>query len=187
LRTTDKGLTWSSQSSGTKSWLNAVAAADANTAWAVGFDGTIVGTRNGGETWALQTSGTAETLFGVVFSDTDTGWAVGDSGTIRHTIDGGNAWNAQVSGTNRPLYSVGFANAQIGWVVGNGATVLHTFTGGEKLEVPVFAGTPGTPNCHGESVSALVHEFGGLKAAASALRFPSVQAVQDAIRAFCRG
>jgi hypothetical protein len=51
----------------------------------------------------------------------------------------------------------------------------------------IFAGTPGTPNCHGESVSALVHEFGGLKAAASALGFPSVQALQDAIRAFCRG
>jgi probable HAF family extracellular repeat protein len=50
-----------------------------------------------------------------------------------------------------------------------------------------FAGTPGTPNCHGESVSALVREFGGLKAAASALGFPSVQALQDAIRAFCSG
>jgi hypothetical protein len=54
-------------------------------------------------------------------------------------------------------------------------------------EVPVFAGTPGTPNCHGKSVSALVHEFGGLKAAASALGFPSVQALHDAIRAFCGG
>jgi DNA-binding beta-propeller fold protein YncE len=50
----------------------------------------------------------------------------------------------------------------------------------------IFAGTPGTPNCHGKSVSALVHEFGGLKAAASALGFPSVQALHDAIRAFCR-
>ena len=49
----------------------------------------------------------------------------------------------------------------------------------------IFAGTPGTPNCHGNSVSALVHEFAGLKAAASALGFPSVQAVHDAVRAFC--
>jgi Beta-propeller repeat len=54
-----------------------------------------------------------------------------------------------------------------------------------KIVVPTFAGTPGKPNCHGESVSALAHEFGGLDAAASALGFPSVQALQDAIRAFC--
>jgi probable HAF family extracellular repeat protein len=49
-----------------------------------------------------------------------------------------------------------------------------------------FAGTPGTPNCHGKSVSALVREFGGPEAAASTLGFPSVQALQEAIRAFCR-
>jgi hypothetical protein len=54
-----------------------------------------------------------------------------------------------------------------------------------KLATPTFAGTPGRPNCHGESVSALAREFGGLAAAAAALGFPSVQALQDAIREFC--
>jgi hypothetical protein len=49
----------------------------------------------------------------------------------------------------------------------------------------IFAGTPGAANCHGESVSALVREFGGLRAAASVLGFPSVRALQDAIREFC--
>jgi len=51
---------------------------------------------------------------------------------------------------------------------------------------PTFAGTPGKPNCHGESVSALARQFGGLDAAAAALGFPSVQALQDAIRKFCK-
>jgi len=50
-----------------------------------------------------------------------------------------------------------------------------------------FAGTPGTANCHGESVSALARQLGGLRAAASALGFPSVEALQDAIQAFCEG
>jgi hypothetical protein len=50
---------------------------------------------------------------------------------------------------------------------------------------PVFAGTPGKANCHGKSVSALARQFGGLNAAAAALGFPSVQALQDAIMAFC--
>jgi hypothetical protein len=52
-------------------------------------------------------------------------------------------------------------------------------------EPVVFAGTPGKANCHGQSVSALAKQYGGLNAAAAALGFPSVQALQDAIMAFC--
>ena len=51
--------------------------------------------------------------------------------------------------------------------------------------VPAFAGTPGKANCHGQSVSALARQFGGLSAAASALGFASVGALQDASREFC--
>ena len=47
------------------------------------------------------------------------------------------------------------------------------------------AGTPGRANCHGKSISALAHQFGDLDAAASALGFSSVAALQDAFRAFC--
>ena len=54
-----------------------------------------------------------------------------------------------------------------------------------KLVTLTFAGTPGMANCQGESVSALAREFGGLEAAAAALGFSSVQALQDAIREFC--
>jgi hypothetical protein len=49
-----------------------------------------------------------------------------------------------------------------------------------------FAGQPGTASCQGVSVSALTHQFRSIKAAASALRFPSVKALQAAITAFCR-
>jgi YVTN family beta-propeller protein len=48
-----------------------------------------------------------------------------------------------------------------------------------------FAGTPGFSNCHGVSVSALARQYGGLNAAAAALGFPSVAALQNAIMAFC--
>jgi len=54
------------------------------------------------------------------------------------------------------------------------------------IAVPAFAGTPGTANCHGQSVSTLVQQFGGLDAAASALGFPDVQSMQSAILTFCR-
>lgn len=51
----------------------------------------------------------------------------------------------------------------------------------------VFAGIPGKTNCHGKSVSALAQQFGGIDAAAAALGFSSVEALQDAIRTFCGG
>ena len=53
--------------------------------------------------------------------------------------------------------------------------------------VLMFAGTPGNPNCSGQSVSALARQFGGLDAAAAALSFPSVGALQNAVLAFCGG
>src|SRR6478752_7554923 len=47
------------------------------------------------------------------------------------------------------------------------------------------AGTPGQATCHDRTLSALAHQFGGILSASSALGFSSVQALQDAFRAFC--
>jgi hypothetical protein len=43
----------------------------------------------------------------------------------------------------------------------------------------------GKANCHGKSVSALAEQFGGLDTAASSLGFSSVDALQEALNAFC--
>jgi hypothetical protein len=67
-----------------------------------------------------------------------------------------------------------------GLQAGNGEIVITEVS-------PVFAGTPGKANCHGKSVSALAREFGGLYAAATALGFDSVDALQNAILVFCEG
>jgi uncharacterized repeat protein (TIGR03803 family) len=59
---------------------------------------------------------------------------------------------------------------------------------GSGFVVPVtFAGTPGKANCYGKSVSALAQQFKGLNAAAAALEFASVPALQNAIMGFCEG
>lgn len=47
-------------------------------------------------------------------------------------------------------------------------------------------GTPGEPNCHGQSVDALAKEFGGIAQAGSVLGFSSVNALQDSLREFCQ-
>ena len=58
---------------------------------------------------------------------------------------------------------------------------------GEVVVFLMFAGTPGKPNCHGEVVSNLAKQYGGLPAAAAALGYSSVPVMQDAIRVFCAG
>ncbi len=47
------------------------------------------------------------------------------------------------------------------------------------------AGSPGEASCHGESVSALARQFGGIRSAASTLGFSSVDALQDSFKEFC--
>jgi hypothetical protein len=50
-----------------------------------------------------------------------------------------------------------------------------------------FAGIPGQSNCYGQSVAALARQYHGLNAAAAALGYPSVKALQTAIMEFCEG
>ena len=47
------------------------------------------------------------------------------------------------------------------------------------------AGTPGQPDCRGKTLSALSHQFGTLRAAATALGFSSDKALQDAVQEAC--
>ena len=67
--------------------------------------------------------------------------------------------------------------------VGNAPVAFGTFIQ-PKLR---FAGTPGTTKCIGQSVAALASQFGGLNAAAAALGFSSISALQQAILAICGG
>ena len=57
LRTTDGGVTWTRQASGTTDFLNSVSFTDANTGTAVGRSGVILRTTDGGVTWTRQFSG----------------------------------------------------------------------------------------------------------------------------------
>src|SRR5215470_11885649 len=59
--------------------------------------------------------------------------------------------------------------------VGSAPDAFGIFIRPAPILGPTFAGTPGSPNCQGKSVSALATKFGGLDAAAAALRFSNVQ------------
>jgi hypothetical protein len=76
---------------------------------------------------------------------------------------------------------------RIGTDIIDGAPTPPTFNMAFSLtgETIPRLGTPGQPNCHGQTISALAHQFGGIEAAASALGFSSVQALQNAFALFC--
>ena len=48
-----------------------------------------------------------------------------------------------------------------------------------------FAGTPGSANCIGKSISTLAHTYGGIAHAASALGYSSATALESAIANYC--
>jgi len=62
LHTSDGGVSYSPQTSGTPFELNGVAFVNASQGWAVGSVGQIIHTTNGGTTWNPQTSGTTNWL-----------------------------------------------------------------------------------------------------------------------------
>lgn len=130
LRTTDGGITWANQSSGTPLKLNAVHFADTNTGTAVGNSGTIIRTTDGGSTWISQASGVSITLRGVFFIDANTGFVVGSSSTILRTTDGGATWISQTSPVTAALFAVYFIDSDNGIIVGQNGTILRTTDGG---------------------------------------------------------
>jgi hypothetical protein len=69
----------------------------------------------------------------------------------------------------------------------NGNGTVFEITDSGFVVPPIFAGTSGKPNCFGKSVSTLARQYGGLNAAAAALGYPSVRALQEAIMEFCEG
>jgi len=76
-------------------------------------------------------------------------------------------------------------------VVTNGGVLVLTSVANISITfaavAPVFAGTPGKANCYSQSVSALARQYGGLNNGASALKYSSVSALQNAIIGFCEG
>ncbi|MGD8396802.1 MAG: YCF48-related protein, partial [Candidatus Eiseniibacteriota bacterium] len=92
LRSTDHGISWEPQPTGTLAALRDVQLSVNNTSrlYAVGDGGTILKSVDHGVTWGTQESGTDEDLHGVFFYlDDHRGWAVGTGGTILRTNDGG--------------------------------------------------------------------------------------------------
>lgn len=124
VHTTDGGMTWRQQRSGTGEELNAVSFADPQHGVAMG--NTNLFTTDGGATWQ-RGHGALGTVYDVEMADADHGFATGGADFIYRTADGGATWQRQ----EMPIAigRVQFFDSLHG--VASGAGVLRTEDGGE--------------------------------------------------------
>lgn len=79
---TTNGGNWKTQKSGTRQTLHGVGCVNESLCWAVGADGTILGTANGGKKWLPNVSTTRQVLFGISCPTKSRCYAVGDQGEV---------------------------------------------------------------------------------------------------------
>jgi YVTN family beta-propeller protein len=100
------------------------------------------------------------------------GLAVTPDGTKVYVVNGGNNTVSVIDTAISKVVAV--------LSVGNAPSAFGVFI------QPRFAGTPGKRICKAKSTSALAETFSGLKRAAIALGFPTVEALRIAVKAYCR-
>jgi|GEM_PF-6350535 len=128
--TSDGGLTWNAQSSGTGAALNA--GTGYTIAYAVGDNGTILKTTNSGTDWVAKPSGTTANLYDVI-ANGSTLLAVGAGGTLLKSTNGGESWPPLQSGTTNTLRAICTSYGNYWYVfvaVGDNGTVIRSTDGG---------------------------------------------------------
>lgn len=131
---------------------------------------------------------------GNLFGTTESGGAFGDGTVfeIAKTASGYASTPATVvsfEGTSAVPYSGLIADANgnlFGTTFGNGSDgAVFEITGSGFVPSKQFAGTPGAPNCVGNSISALAHTYGGIPHTAASLGYAGVAALQSAVKSYC--
>jgi len=134
MHTSDGGLQWVWQKSGTDFSLTTVRFVNQNIGWAIGDGGTILHTRDGGKMWSPQKSPVSYFLMGAYFVDENTGWIVTEKTTILYTSNGGKTWTIQFSGPDYILKKIHFCDRNNGWAVGEYGYIYHTSNGGKTWQ-----------------------------------------------------
>jgi photosystem II stability/assembly factor-like uncharacterized protein len=129
-KTTDGGITWTSQSVPLLGNFVGIDFVDATTGWVVGAEGSVYKTTDGGSSWVRQRHDTSKFYTGVSFISGTEGWVCGNS-TILHTTDGGTTWTTQSVPAGADAVEVRFVDSQNGWAAGALRSILHTTNGGQ--------------------------------------------------------
>lgn len=98
ILTSDDGKSWTQVQAPVDVMLTRLRFADAQTGWALGYDSSILQTKDGGKTWALpHFDAKGRALFDLLFTDAQRGLAVGAYGGFLGTEDGGATWTTRES------------------------------------------------------------------------------------------
>lgn len=120
---------WTPQTSGTTSLLQAVWFIDSNNGWVVGDAGVTRTTTNGGQTWN-SVGITAQDLSDISFVNPSTAIIVGDDGLILRTITSGISWSVATSGTASNLRTMSFGDGGMAYIGGRDGVILRSTDNG---------------------------------------------------------
>lgn len=117
-KTTNAGVAWTLQTSGTTQTLNSVHFVNENAGWVVGMNSTILKTTNGGIAWFPQTFGGSggDHLYYVRFVDVEVGYAGGNAFAIK-TTNSGLEWTHVTKVFGFPVTSIFFVDYFKGFAV----------------------------------------------------------------------
>jgi len=103
-----------------------------DSAWIVGYHGTILNSANRGQNWEIQPSPVRNALFTVHFTGALKGWISGSHGTVLQTGDGGKSWRPQSIGTTEHLFVSYWVDESHGWMAGSRGITTRTNDGGRS-------------------------------------------------------
>ncbi len=151
LHSSDGGISWISQNSGTISPLYGVTFVDPNRGWGVGSyyvlpDSltsfcAILNTINGGITWNIQYGGIAtNSVVGVTSLDFNHIWIVDRFANFGYTNNGGVTWNGESADPSYERTSLSMVDTTHGWAVGELGTIFlytgYTFVANNNEVLP---------------------------------------------------
>ena len=152
-RTSNGGVNWVLQSSGTSNTIYSVFFAAGPNGWIGGGSGNIRKSVDYGVNWSAQTSQSSQ-INSVFFLNTLQGYMVGQNGLIRTTANGGSTWTAQTSGLSAEFKDVHFINTTTGWIVGLNGNIIKTTNSGATWQNDITGVTAGFWSVHFPSTSA---------------------------------
>ena len=130
LLSDDDGRTWTQAAVPVSSDLTALSFPTADTGYAVGHDGVVLGTTDGGATWRKLLDGRAANA--LVLEAMQRKVAAGGGDDARKLLDEAKR-NVEL-GPDKPFLDAWFANANDGFVVGAYNLILHTADGGRTWD-----------------------------------------------------
>jgi len=144
LKSTDSGLNWVFQNSGTNQDINSIYFLDKDSGFICGgnFCGFISKTSNGGSNWfkVFNDSIRCPNLKSIYFVNTNTGYCVGSyslmSNNVNYlikTTNNGYNWFLLDVGSYNGLNSIYFLNDSLGYVCGINGTIFKTTNGGDPI------------------------------------------------------